>query len=330
MHEIRNKPKVLITGVAGFIGMHTAIRFLREGWDVLGLDNLNDYYSVALKRNRLSEIVNTANKLDETFEIFEADLNSDVWEKFENIEFHAIVHLAAQAGVRYSIENPRAYLESNILGFQSVIEFVSKAGVNRFLYASSSSVYGKNSSKPFSEKAACDAPESYYASTKRANELMAKSYFHTEGLSSIGLRFFTVYGPWGRPDMAPMLFARAGSSDQTIKVFNHGKQERDFTYVDDIVEGIFKLTTMENFPHQSLVCNIGNGSPVGLMDFISTLEKSIGKELKKEYVDAQKGDVESTYADTTLLESLVEYKAKVSLEMGVPLFIDWYRSYYKN
>ena len=323
-------PRVLITGAAGFIGMHTSIRFLREGWDVVGLDNLNDYYSVALKRNRLAEIVNTANKLDKTFEILEADLNSDVWEKFENIEFDAIVHLAAQAGVRYSIENPRAYLESNILGFQSVIEFVLKAGVNRFLYASSSSVYGKNSSQPFSEKAACDAPESYYASTKRANELMAKSYFHTEGLSSIGLRFFTVYGPWGRPDMAPMLFAKAGSSDQTIKVFNHGKQERDFTYVDDIIEGIFKLTTMENFPHESLVCNIGNGSPVGLMDFISTLEKSIGKELKKEYVDAQKGDVESTYADTSLLESLVEYKAKVGLEMGVPLFIDWYRSYYKN
>ena len=323
-------PRVLITGAAGFIGMHTSIRFLREGWDVVGLDNLNDYYSVALKRNRLAEIVNTANKLDKTFEILEADLNSDVWEKFENIEFDAIVHLAAQAGVRYSIENPRAYLESNILGFQSVIEFVLKTGVNRFLYASSSSVYGKNSSQPFSEKAACDAPESYYASTKRANELMAKSYFHTEGLSSIGLRFFTVYGPWGRPDMAPMLFAKAGSSDQTIKVFNHGKQERDFTYVDDIIEGIFKLTTMENFPHESLVCNIGNGSPVGLMDFISTLEKSIGKELKKEYVDAQKGDVESTYADTSLLESLVEYKAKVGLEMGVPLFIDWYRSYYKN
>ena len=249
---------------------------------------------------------------------------------FENIEFDAIVHLAAQAGVRYSIENPRAYLESNILGFQSVIEFVLKTGINRFLYASSSSVYGKNSSQPFSEKAACDAPESYYASTKRANELMAKSYFHTEGLSSIGLRFFTVYGPWGRPDMAPMLFAKAGSSDQTLKVFNHGKQERDFTYVDDIVEGIFKLTTMENFPHQSLVCNIGNGSPVGLMNFISILEKSMGKELKKEYVDAQKGDVESTYADTSLLESLVDYKAKVGLEMGVPLFIDWYRSYYKN
>ena len=323
-------PRVLITGAAGFIGMHTSIRFLREGWDVIGLDNMNDYYSVALKRNRLAEIVNTANKLDNTFQILEADLNSDVWEKFENIEVEAIVHLAAQAGVRYSIENPRAYLESNILGFQSVLEFVSKNRIERFLYASSSSVYGKNSSQPFSEKAPCDSPESYYAATKRANELMAKSLFHTEGLSSIGLRFFTVYGPWGRPDMAPMLFANAGASDQTVKVFNHGKQERDFTYVDDIVEGIFKLTTMEIFPDQALVCNIGNGAPVGLMDFISILEKSMRIEFRKEFIDAQKGDVESTYADTTLLESLVDYKAKVCLEMGIPLFIDWYRSYFKN
>lgn len=322
-------PRVLITGAAGFIGMHTSIRFLREGWDVVGLDNINDYYSVDLKRDRISEIVNTANNLDESFEMHEADLNSDIWEIFQNIEFEAIVHLAAQAGVRYSIENPRAYLESNILGFQSVLEFVSENEIKRFLYASSSSVYGKNSTQPFSEKAACDSPESYYASTKRTNELMAKSYFQTEGLSSIGLRFFTVYGPWGRPDMAPMLFANAGNSDRIIKVFNHGRQERDFTYVDDIVEGIFQLTTMADFPKESLVCNIGNGKPLGLMDFICLLEKSIGREFRKTFVPAQKGDVESTYADTSLLESLVDYKAKVPLEKGIPLFIDWYNSYFK-
>lgn len=322
-------PRVLITGAAGFIGMHTSIRFLREGWDVIGLDNLNDYYSVSLKHDRLNEISKVSSKLKSSFQMFEADLNSSVWNDLETIDFDAMVHLAAQAGVRYSIENPRAYLESNILGFQSVLEFVSKKGIERFLYASSSSVYGKNSSQPFSEKAPCDSPESYYASTKRANELMAKSLFHTEGLSSIGLRFFTVYGPWGRPDMAPMLFARAGASGQTIKVFNHGKQERDFTYVDDIVEGIVKLTTMENFPDQALVCNIGNGAPIGLMDFISILEKSMGIEFRKEFIDAQKGDVESTYADTTLLESLVDYKAKVGLEKGIPLFMNWYRSYFK-
>ena len=323
-------PRVLITGAAGFIGMHTSIRFLKEGWDVVGLDNMNDYYSVSLKRDRLSEITSTASKFSRSFNMYESDLNSDVWTELISFEFEAIVHLAAQAGVRYSIENPRAYLESNILGFQSVIDFVSKTGIKRFLYASSSSVYGKNSSQPFSEKAACDSPESYYASTKRANELMAKSYFHTEGLSSIGLRFFTVYGPWGRPDMAPMLFAKAGSSDQAIKVFNQGKQERDFTYVDDIVEGIFLLTIMENFPNQSLVCNIGYGEPVGLMEFISLLEKSIGKKFIKEFVDAQQGDVESTFADTTLLKSLVDYKSMVGLDNGIPLFMNWYKSYFKN
>ena len=323
-------PRVLITGAAGFIGMHTAIRFLKEGWDVVGLDNINNYYSVGLKRDRLNEINVTASKLGRYFDMFEEDLNSEVWIKLESFAFDAIVHLAAQAGVRYSIENPGAYLQSNILGFQSVIEFVSRKGINRFLYASSSSVYGKNSPQPFSEKAPCDAPESYYASTKRANELMAKSYFHTEGLASIGLRFFTVYGPWGRPDMAPMLFTKAGVANQTIKVFNHGKQERDFTYVEDIVEGIFLLTTMDDFIDDSIVCNIGNGAPVGLMEFISTLEKSLQKRFNKEYVDAQKGDVVSTYADTTYLESLVNYKSKTSIEEGISKFVDWYKLYYNG
>ena len=321
-------PRVLITGAAGFIGMHTTVRFLREGWDVVGLDNMNDYYSPILKYDRLMEITGSSNKFSSSFEMFEADLNSKIWGKLETFQFDAVIHLAAQAGVRYSIENPRAYLESNILGFQSVLEFVSKSRIERFLYASSSSVYGKNSTQPFSEKEPCDSPESYYASTKRANELMAKSYFHTEGLTSIGLRFFTVYGPWGRPDMAPMLFAKAGSRNDTIEVFNHGKQERDFTYIDDIVEGIFLLATIENFPCQSLLCNIGHGSPVGLMDFISYIEKSIGRELTKDFVDAQKGDVVSTYADTSLLKSLVKYEAKVNLEKGIPLFMDWYNSYY--
>lgn len=323
-------PRVLITGAAGFIGMHTSIRFLREGWDVVGLDNLNSYYSVTLKRDRLKEITLTAKDLGSRFDMFEEDLNSEIWKRLESFVFDAIIHLAAQAGVRYSIKNPRAYLESNILGFQSVLEFVTKTRVKRFLYASSSSVYGKNSSQPFSEKAACDSPESYYASTKRSNELMAMSYYKTEGISSIGLRFFTVYGPWGRPDMAPMLFAKAGIANQTIKVFNHGKQQRDFTYIEDIVEGIYLLSTMKDFPNQSLVCNIGNGSPVGLIDFISILEKSLDSQLRKELVDAQKGDVESTYADTSLLESMVKYKAKVGLDVGIPLFMAWYKEYFHN
>ena len=274
--------RVLITGAAGFIGMHTCIKFLYEGWEVIGLDNFNDYYSVALKRDRSKEISRIASKLGQTFILVEDDLNSEVLSTLKSYDFEVVVHLAAQAGVRYSIENPRAYLESNILGFQSVLEFVTQTKQSRFLYASSSSVYGKNSAQPFSENAACDSPESYYASTKkRTNELMAKSYYHTEGLASIALRFFTVYGPWGRPDMAPMIFAKAGIADETIKVFNHGKQERDFTYIDDIVEGIFLLATMENFPKQSLICNIGNGAPVGLMNFILLLKTQLEKNLKK-------------------------------------------------
>lgn len=323
-------PRVLITGAAGFIGMHTSIRFLNEGWDVIGLDNYNNYYSESLKRDRVIEVKSAASKLGRFCTVLEGDLNSTIWKELESYKFDAIIHLAAQAGVRYSIENPRAYLESNILGFQSVLEFVAKTGQSRFLYASSSSVYGKSSNQPFTESAACDSPESYYASTKRANELMAKSYFHTKGICSIGLRFFTVYGPWGRPDMAPMLFARAGTADEKIKVFNHGKQERDFTYIGDIVEGIFLLTTMEKFTEQSIVCNIGNGSPVGLLDFISIMEKSLGKQLEKEFVEAQKGDVESTYANTALLKSLVTYKPTISLEKGIPIFMQWYRSYYLN
>ncbi|MDA8824368.1 NAD-dependent epimerase/dehydratase family protein [Schleiferiaceae bacterium] len=320
--------KVLITGAAGFIGMHTCIKFLNKGWDVIGLDNFNDYYDVSLKRDRCKEVINAATRLGLTFTMFEADLNSKVWKELKTFDFEAVVHLAAQAGVRYSINNPRAYLESNILGFQSVLEFVAQTSQEKFLYASSSSVYGKNSSQPFSERSACDSPESYYASTKRSNELMAKSYFHTEGVKSIGLRFFTVYGPWGRPDMAPMLFARAGLSNQPIKVYNYGRQERDFTYVDDIVEGIYLLAAMKNFPNDSIVCNIGKGAPVSLMGFISVLEKSIGREFEKEFVSAQKGDVESTFADTTLLESMVNYKAKTGLDRGIPLFMDWFNKYY--
>ena len=322
-------PRVLITGAAGFIGMHTSIRFLREGWDVIGLDNMNDYYSVALKRDRLAEIKAVATNVDLCFDMFEADLNSNVWEELKLFEYQAIIHLAAQAGVRYSIENPRAYLASNILGFQSVLEFVSRKRVERFLYASSSSVYGKNSPQPFSETAACDSPESYYASTKKANELMAKSYSHTEGLSSIGLRFFTVYGPWGRPDMAPMLFTKAAYNDEPIKVFNFGKQRRDFTYIDDIVDGILSLVLLSKFPSNAEVCNIGNGAPVGLLEFIEQIETKTNLKLQKEYVHAQKGDVSQTYADTTKLFNMTGYIPKTPLEAGIEKFISWFKEYYK-
>ena len=320
-------PRILITGAAGFIGMHTSIRFLKEGWDVIGLDNLNDYYSVSLKEDRLKEIKKSSVEFDKEFLFYQEDLNSDIWDEFKNLKIDSLVHLAAQAGVRYSIENPRAYLESNILGFQKVIEFVLKKNVDRFLYASSSSVYGKNSEQPFSESEPCNSPESYYAATKRANELMAHSYSKTQGLKSIGLRFFTVYGPWGRPDMAPMLFAHAAFKKNTIEVFNYGKQKRDFTYVDDIIEGIYTLVIKDDYESDNLLMNIGNGSPVGLLDFISTIEK-YSCPIDKKMVAAQTGDVEVTYADTSLLSKTVGYKSKYNLDIGIQIFMNWFKNYY--
>jgi len=319
--------RVLITGAAGFIGMQTSLKFLREGWDVIGVDNFNDYYSVRLKNDRIHFIQEQQKTLNASFEILIADLNSEVWSSLNKVNFDAVVHLAAQAGVRYSIENPRAYLESNIFGFQRVLEFVERNNIKRFTYASSSSVYGKDSIQPFDESQACDKPESYYASTKRSNELMAFSYFKTKGVTSIGLRFFTVYGPWGRPDMAPILFARAAQLNASIKVFNHGNQKRDFTYIDDITEGIFRLITRKDFINDALIVNIGYGAPTGLMDFISLIEKEMKVTIKKEYVPEQKGDVQSTFASTQKLQNLIDFNPKTPIEKGVELFIDWFKSY---
>ena len=320
-------PRVLITGAAGFIGMHTSIRFLREGWDVVGLDNMNNYYSVGLKRDRLKEIAGEATKLVRNFKMFEADLNSDVWNELKSYEFEAVIHLAAQAGVRYSLENPLAYLESNIIGFQKVLDFVKTQCIERFLYASSSSVYGKDSKQPFNEEQSCNNPESYYAATKKANELMARSYWNTFQISSVGLRFFTVYGPFGRPDMAPMLFANAAKEGNVIQVFNEGNQKRDFTYIDDIVEGVIKLLKLKDFPKDALVMNIGNGSPVELMDFINLIEKNMGTTVAKEFIEAQKGDVEVTFACTEKLKDLTGYVPKFKLEEGIKIFIEWFKTY---
>lgn len=323
-------PRVLITGAAGFIGMHTSIRFLNAGWDVVGIDNMNDYYSVELKKRRVEEILTTKNNLGNEFLLYEKDLNSNVWNSLADYQFNAVVHLAAQAGVRYSIENPRAYLDSNVLGFQSVIEFVDKQSINAFVYASSSSVYGKSSKQPFTETEACNQPESYYAATKKSNELMAQSYFKTKGVNSIGLRFFTVYGPWGRPDMAPFLFADAAFKGCPISVFNHGNQKRDFTYITDIVEGI--CLSIENFNRVSgaEIFNIGYGSPIGLMDFIAEIESATGKELIKSFVEAQIGDVEVTYANTKKLENTFGYSPKVGINEGVENFIKWFKFYYED
>lgn len=320
-------PRVLITGAAGFIGMHTSIRFLKEGWDVVGLDNMNDYYSVSLKRDRVLEIQKYNAKVN--FIFYEEDLNSSVWQKLGDYNFDAVVHLAAQAGVRYSINHPRKYIESNILGFQSVLEFIEKYKIPRFLYASSSSVYGENSQEPFSESETCDSPESYYAATKRANELMAYSYFKTKGISSIGLRFFTVYGPWGRPDMAPMLFANAASNHDTIKVFNWGRQKRDFTFIDDVVEGIFLLIIADS-NQGAKILNLGNGSPTALTDFIFEIEKSFSISLEKEFVEPQNGDVTSTYADLSAVNKIIGWKPKTDLSEGIKEFAVWYNSYFNT
>lgn len=323
-------PKVLITGAAGFIGMHTTIKFLNAGWEVIGLDNMNEYYSVDLKKDRVTEIYKVAEHSSNRFALFQDDLNSDIWERLSEYSIDAVIHLAAQAGVRYSIENPRAYLESNILGFQSVIEFVESHSIKRFVYASSSSVYGKSSMQPFTETESCNQPESYYAATKKSNELMAQSYFKTKGVRSIGLRFFTVYGPWGRPDMAPYLFAKAAFNGEPIKVFNHGNQKRDFTYVGDVVEGIF--LSVEDFEKVkgAEIFNIGFGAPTGLMDFISEIESATSRELEKSLVEAQLGDVEVTYANTQKLQSTFGYSPKVGLEQGVSNFIEWFKSYHEN
>ena len=322
-------PRVLITGAAGFIGMHTAIKFLENGWDVIGLDNFNNYYSTALKRDRIKEIDLVALKCDLSFKLFEKDLNSDVWDDLLKYEIDSVVHLAAQAGVRYSLQNPEAYIESNILGFQRVLKFVLNKGIEKFLYASSSSVYGKNSKQPFSENAACDAPESYYAATKRANELMARSYFNTHGMVSIGLRFFTVYGPWGRPDMAPMLFAKAAAEKGQIKVFNYGKQQRDFTYISDIVNSIYLLVIKRDIKNHPEIFNIGCGDPIKLLDFIQIIEDEFSIVLEKDFVKAQPGDVEMTFADTRKLQKTIGFKPSISLVEGVCEFSKWYKEYYQ-
>jgi UDP-glucuronate 4-epimerase len=321
-------PRVLITGAAGFIGMHTAIRFLKEGWDVVGIDNLNDYYSVSLKRDRLNLILSTSEEEKKEFRFYERDLNSTVWQEMATESFSALIHLAAQAGVRYSLENPQAYIESNILGFQSVLDFVSLTKIPRFIYASSSSVYGKSADQPFDEEAACVHPESYYAATKKTNELMAYAYFKTKKIRSVGLRFFTVYGPWGRPDMAPFLFVDSAFKGKEISVFNHGNQKRDFTFVNDIVEGI--LSSVEGFHlvNGAEIFNIGNGKPTGLMDFISVIEDCTGRKLQKQLVDAQVGDVEVTFADTKKLSSTFGYKPRITLEEGISEFVHWYKGYY--
>ncbi len=347
--------KILVTGVAGFIGYHLAKKLIERGDEVVGLDNINDYYDVNLKYARLAEL-NIQKKLIEedtkisssnkNFSFIKADLsNEEVINKlFEEERFDAVCNLAAQAGVRYSIENPRAYISSNIVGFTNILEACRHFGVKNLAYASSSSVYGLNKSQPFKTTDMTNHPVSLYAATKKSNELMAHTYSHLYGISTTGLRFFTVYGPWGRPDMAPMLFANAISADKPIKVFNHGEMSRDFTYIDDIVDGVIKVIdnpaktdkswdACNPMPDSSSapyrIYNIGNNAPVKLMDFISEIETSLGKIAQKNFMEMQAGDVESTYSDTSALISDFDYSPSTPLKQGVSKFIEWFHNYHR-
>lgn len=319
--------KILVTGAAGFIGMHLSKRLLHRGDVVIGLDNINDYYPQELKYARLKEL-----ECEDNFKFVKGDIANRKMlpELFVAEQFDAVVNLAAQAGVRYSIENPFAYIDANLVGFANILECCRHYPVKHLVYASSSSVYGGNTKTPFSEDDKVDNPVSLYAATKKANELMASCYSKLYDIPTTGLRFFTVYGPWGRPDMAPMLFAKAISNGKPIKVFNNGNMMRDFTYVDDIVEGIVRV--IDNVPiagadnRKAAVYNIGCSNPVNLMDFISTIESAIGKSAEKIMLPMQPGDVYQTYADTTKLEQVMGYKPTITLKDGIGKFIEWYKS----
>jgi len=333
----KNRMKILVTGTAGFIGFHLAKKLLERGDEVVGLDNINDYYDVNLKYARLAELGIERDKVDEkkltqssSFEhhsFMKANLEDTetINQLFETEKFDAVCNLAAQAGVRYSLENPHAYIQSNIVGFMNILEACRNYEVKNLAYASSSSVYGLNKSQPFQTTDKTDTPISLYAATKKSNELMAHTYSHLYGIQTTGLRFFTVYGPWGRPDMAPMLFADAITNDRAIKVFNHGKMSRDFTYIEDIVDGIIKVIDK---PSDFNVYNIGNNAPVSLMDFIETLENALDKKAEKNFMEMQPGDVESTYADTTPLVEDFGYKPNTNLTHGIGEFVKWYRGFY--
>jgi len=334
--------KVLVTGCAGFIGMHAAERLLARGDEVVGVDNLNDYYDVALKQARLARLEAAARFRFERLDIADAPAMARL---FAQERFDGVVHLAAQAGVRHSLRNPLSYAQSNLVGFVNVLEGCRHGGVGHLVYASSSSVYGGNRRMPFSEHDAVDHPVSLYAATKKSNELMAHAYSHLFGLPATGLRFFTVYGPWGRPDMALFLFTRAILEGRPIDVFNHGRMQRDFTYIDDIVDGVLRVLDRPAAPDPGFdplrpdaatasvpfrIYNIGNHQPVGLLDYIEALERALGRKAEKNFLPMQAGDVEATYADIGDLAAAVGFAPRMPLAEGVAAFVDWYQSYYKE
>jgi UDP-glucuronate 4-epimerase len=334
--------KILVTGTAGFIGFHLAQRLLEQGQEVVGIDNINDYYPTELKYARLLKA-----GISDAASIWHQKVTSSVYSNyafirmnlenqeeinrlFESEKFDIVCNLAAQAGVRYSIENPHAYISSNVLGFVNILEACKRHKIKHLVYASSSSVYGNSKKMPLSTSDSVDNPISLYAATKKSNELMAFTYSHLFGLPVTGLRFFTVYGPWGRPDMAYFLFTRAIEEGRPIQVFNQGDLYRDFTYIDDIVEGIINVINgaPKNQPPYSIY-NIGNSSPVKLMDFIETIEKALGKEAVKEYKEMQPGDVYKTFADITDLERDFGYHPDTPIATGIQKFVEWYKAFYK-
>lgn len=333
--------KYLVSGAAGFIGSATVERLNADGHEVVGIDDLNDYYDVDLKRARLDRIAHP------DFRFLPLDIadRAGMAALFANENFDRVIHLAAQAGVRYSLENPHSYVDSNLVGFVNIIEGCRHHNVQHLVYASSSSVYGLNNKTPFSTQDRVDHPISLYAATKKANEVMAHCYSHLYGLPTTGLRFFTVYGAWGRPDMAPFIFTKKILEGQPLQINNHGDMWRDFTHINDIVEGVVRIadavpTTDENWsvetsnPARSsapyALYNIGHGTPINLMDFITSLEEALGKQAMKEFREMQPGDVYQTYADTTDLFAAVGYKPKVTVKEGVSDFVTWYREFYRQ
>lgn len=332
--------RILVTGTAGFIGSHVAHQLLDRGDEVLGIDNLNDYYDVGLKESRLARLLDRDNFTEKRISLEDRDAMEQAFADFEP---QRVVHLAAQAGVRYSLENPRAYIDTNLVGFLNVLEPCRHQQVEHLVYASSSSVYGANTTMPFSVHHNVDHPLSLYAATKKSNELMAHTYSSLFGLPTTGLRFFTVYGPWGRPDMALFIFTRNILEGKPIQVFNHGKHRRDFTYVDDIVQGVVRLTDHVASANEQWsgshpdpatsaapyrVFNIGNNQPVELMRYIEVLEQELGKTAEKEFLPMQPGDVPATAADIDALVEAVGYRPDTPVETGIARFVQWYRSYY--
>ncbi len=329
---------VLVSGVAGFIGFHLAKKLLKVGMNVVGIDNLNDYYDVNLKEARLNIL-----KKEERFSFYKISLEDrkELSRVFSIKNISKVVNLAAQAGVRYSITNPHIYATSNLMGFLNILEECRNYNVKHLVFASSSSVYGLNKKIPFSESDSVDHPVSLYAATKKSNELMAHTYAHLYKIPCTGLRFFTVYGPWGRPDMAPFLFTKAIQNKKSIDVYNYGKMKRDFTYIDDVVDGI--IGVLSKAPHVNsdwngldLACscapyriyNIGNSKPTGLLEFISEIEKCLNKKAEKRFLPMQQGDVEETFADISALQKAIGFEPKVSIQDGVKSFVDWYLEYY--